>query len=226
MHRRGSWCQYEPEDPESLYWNCGAFSERFGPNVYISIDGECWDEGRGSWLQCDRIRCEYDPKASPECEYWQEDTARREDGDRLSDFGEDVKDMVEDWAEDFARSQQDRVRNITENAEAILEDLHQNLTSIVNATIANVTAELRNASNETAAWAQDNLTEEDMHKLLDEAVEEVARELDLGMLQEAEHEESNSATVGLVAAGVVATAAGLFVARRMSHKGDDAFERV
>ena len=144
----------------------------------------------------------------------------------MSDFGEDVKDMVEDWAEDFARSQQDRVRNITENAEAILEDLHQNLTSIVNATIANVTAELRNATNETAAWAQDNLSEEDMHKLLDEAVEEVARELDLGMLQEAEHEESNSATVGLVAAGVVATAAGLFVARRMSHKGDDAFERV
>ena len=139
---------------------------------------------------------------------------------------EKVKDWIEDWTEDFSRSQEDGVRNITDSAEGILDNLRQNVTAMFNETIANVTAELQNATdtltNETTSWTEENLTEEAMHQLIDDARDE----LDLGLLIEAEPEEGNSATLGLVAAGVAATATGLFVARLKCRKDDEAFERV
>ena len=51
-------------------------------------------------------------------------------------------------------------------------------------------------------------------------------EQDLGMLFEAEQEESSSATLGLIAAGTLASAAGLFVARLKCRKDDESFERA
>ena len=123
------------------------------------------------------------------------------------------------------------------------------MTATVNATIADVSAEARNATanltNATADWADQNLQEEDMHELIDDLLDEIADELDLNEREEEregerrrepwdekvmllESSESNEAgsSIGLITAATIATAAGLFVARQKCHKDDNGFERV
>ena len=203
-----------------MYWNCGNSQIGIDGTDYIMADDNCWDPWKNEWFICEERLCQMHPEwFGGECDFGRD---RRGGGRRI----EKAKDWIEDWAEDFSRSQEDGVRNITDSAEGILDNLRQNITAMFNETIANVTAELQNATdtltNETTAWTEENLTEEAMHKLMDDARDE----LDLGLLIEAEPEEGNSATLGLVAAGVAATAAGLFVARLKCRKDDEAFERV